>query len=456
MGGTKGTTIAAAPVAPGDLLAHHGYDELLKTRGQKRPRSNDRAVLARRCRKVSPCQQMRVDTSDRPPLHRLQTIVVNLERRPDRMKDVSTRLDQNCMGLPYTRFRATDGKMQSISTDEVSLSWHTACNVHYQRLRSIRKGWNDLDTYQECRLPMSPGERGCSSSHIRAWRYCVERSRRFGCENSPVLVLEDDAAPTVDFVPVLSKAMAALPSDAHILYLGYSQAADWRREITPELAEAEYVWTTVGYIIWPAGARILLSQLPVDAPVDNWMASLCARGKIKSYCVRPKIVRQAEGWNVNSDVAHSDEVSWDPSQQEPLLLVGEVNGWNVDTAKSSYRFEPVNSSASNNGEQESTLTFRVPEGNSGPMAFQLISLRKTWDFRLHPLAGSTELVCDEQDAVPVGILFGKEHAVAQGMNFLLNAPGRTITLRVTQTGEQFRVWFTEAEPSSPLECCGPL
>ena len=28
---------------------------------------------------------------------------------------------------------------------------------------------------------------------------------------------------------------------------------------------------------------------------------------IEAYCVRPKIVLQADAWNVNSDVAHSDE-----------------------------------------------------------------------------------------------------------------------------------------------------
>jgi len=94
--------------------------------------------------------------------------------------------------------------------------------------------------------------------------------------------------------------------------LGYSQAADWRREISPDLVEAEYVWTTVAYMIWPAGARILLNRLPIDQPVDNWMAAACAEGGIKSYCVTPKIIRQADAWGVNSDVGHSDEMYWGP------------------------------------------------------------------------------------------------------------------------------------------------
>ncbi len=37
----------------------------------------------------------------------------------------------------------------------------------------------------------------------------------------------------------------------------------------------------------------------------GWGFSERARGE--AYCVRPKIVLQADAWNVNSDVAHSDE-----------------------------------------------------------------------------------------------------------------------------------------------------
>jgi len=70
--------------------------------------------------------------------------------------------------------------------------------------------------------------------------------------------------------------MRDTPEDAQCLYLGYSQAADWKREVSADVVESIYVWTTVAYIIWPAGARLLLNQLPVNQPVDNWMATLAA------------------------------------------------------------------------------------------------------------------------------------------------------------------------------------
>jgi len=230
----------------------------------------------------------------------LTCVVVNLDRRPDRMEACGQSCAAHCPWLPYRRIPAVDGRKEFIDTGLVATSWHSDLNVVYQKIRSQRKGWDDLDNYVPRELKLSPGERGCSMSHIRAWRHCAELNR-------PLMVLEDDAALTPDFTPALTKALAALPDDAQVLYLGYSQAANWRRELSPHLVESEYVWTTVGYIIWPSGAKHFLEKLPVDQPVDNWMASQSARGPLRAYAVRPKIVRQAEEWNVASDVMHSDE-----------------------------------------------------------------------------------------------------------------------------------------------------
>ena len=65
-------------------------------------------------------------------------------------------------------------------------------------------------------------------------------------------------------------------------------------------------WTTVGYIIWPAGARLRISRLPVEGPVGNYMAQRCAEGDLNAYGVLPMTIRQGAEWNVNSDVGHSD------------------------------------------------------------------------------------------------------------------------------------------------------
>lgn len=240
-------------------------------------------------------------------LGKFKTVVINMDRRPDRLEGCSSRLTAMCPGLKWERMPAVDGRKTVISPNFVTNSWDTSPNVVYQRIRSIRKGWDDLHTYHERVLELSPGERGCAASHIKAWRQCLANG-----SEEPLLVIEDDAAPMPDFASILKRALAVLPSDAHILYLGYSQAAHWRREISADVVEAEYVWTTVGYIVWPAAAELMLSMLPINQPVDNWMAQLCASGKMKSYCVRPKLIRQSDAWNCGSDIRHSDESYWGP------------------------------------------------------------------------------------------------------------------------------------------------
>lgn len=283
---------------------------LKRQQSRPAPARTEEKKTARRRRVAPICPAMPEADEAQLVLGKLQTIVVSLDRRRDRMEGCAARLDAHCPGLRYSPFPATDGRRTQISTAEVVHSWHTARNVVYQKIRAVRKNWGDLDTYQERTLTLSAGERGCASSHIRAWRHCLELA---GGTERPLLVLEDDAAPTPEFAATLARALRALPPDAHLLYLGYSQAADWRREVSPELVESEYVWTTVGYIVWPAGARLLLDRLPVNGPVDNWLAGLCADRDIKAYCVRPKIIHQADAWNVNSDVAHSDEHYWGPN-----------------------------------------------------------------------------------------------------------------------------------------------
>jgi len=294
-----------------------------------------------RFRKVQSWQQPQKEclhslTPTQEFLRSLTTIVINLERRPDRLDKCLERLGQHCPMLRCARFSATDGRQDVIPANEVVSTWHTARNVVYQRLRAVRKGWGDLDTYKARQLELSAGERGCAKSHIRAWQHCLDVA---GASNKPLLVLEDDADPTPDFVGTMSRVLPNLPADAHLLYLGYSQAATWRREICPELVESEYVWTTVGYIVWPAGARLLLSKLPVDQPVDNYMAALNASGDLKAYCVRPKVVLQAEAWNVNSDVAHSDEHYWGPDSD---IHHSDSLYWGPEKAISEVRPKVVN------------------------------------------------------------------------------------------------------------------
>merc|ERR550514_1887726 len=82
------------------------------------------------------------------------------------------------------------------------------------------------------------------------------------------------------------------------------------------MAEVDYVWTTVGYIIWPKGARKLLQRLPIDSPVDNFMSWASHTNHTVAYATSQPIIKQEAPWNIASNVEHSDEKSQISKERE--------------------------------------------------------------------------------------------------------------------------------------------
>jgi len=152
---------------------------------------------------------------------------------------------------------------------------------------------------------MSGGERGCAHSHLRLWRIAAERS-------DPTLVLEDDVHLSFDrtddslkpaamngkvFTERLRLALKHAPKNLDVMYLGWS---GWRgghfkfmsedgegtsSEAKKYFRRAEYVWTTVAYVLTQAGAKKLLeaSKDSVNQPVDNFMAWEASQNRLNSY-----------------------------------------------------------------------------------------------------------------------------------------------------------------------------
>jgi len=230
------------------------------------------------------------------PMH-----VVSLSNRYDRWDRMSIRWNGMMLMHPEVcidmgRFDATNGAKDPIPLKLVTKMWNTARNRKY-----VGNGtWYDKvdDT-----LELTPGERGCAASHVRLWKKVAKM-------DGPAILVEDDAIPVDGFATKLMEGLKKVPKDADVLYLGYSKPdkSPWIREIPDsDIAEAEYVWTTVGYIIWPSGARKLLQRLPVDSPVDNYMSWASHENATKVYAFKQPLIRQELPWNLASDVEHSDE-----------------------------------------------------------------------------------------------------------------------------------------------------
>jgi len=239
------------------------------------------------------------------PLANLKALMVGLARRPDRRQRCEDMLKEQVPWLQCTFFNGTDGKNETIPDEEVSQTWNTKNNSLYGAYEDVfDKQGALLHSAAEFASPgvdyaFSPGERGCAHSHYRIWKHVAEAEH-------PVLVLEDDVqlvfersaggmASGATFTTRLEKAMAEVEGkEPDVLYLGWSGFRDgnYKHHTTSRgrksslVRKAEYVWTTVAYVLWPAGAKKLLEAAqPMNQPVDNFMAWECREGRLAAYVV---------------------------------------------------------------------------------------------------------------------------------------------------------------------------
>jgi len=239
------------------------------------------------------------------PLANLKALMVGLARRPDRRQRCEDMLKEQVPWLQCTFFNGTDGKNETIPDEEVSQTWNTKNNSLYGAYEDVfDKQGALLHSAAEFASPgvdyaFSPGERGCAHSHYRIWKHVAEAEH-------PVLVLEDDVqlvfersaggmASGATFTTRLEKAMVEVEGkEPDVLYLGWSGFRDgnYKHHTTSRgrksslVRKAEYVWTTVAYVLWPAGAKKLLEAAqPMNQPVDNFMAWECREGRLAAYVV---------------------------------------------------------------------------------------------------------------------------------------------------------------------------
>lgn len=217
----------------------------------------------------------------------LKGVCINLKSRPDRWLGLQKSMAKHAPWLRLQRTDAVDGRIAPPPVRDVVKRWNTA------RLAKL------FHWYRPKMVKMSPGERGCCASHLKAWRICARSGK-------PLLVLEDDACLLPAFTASLSTAIAEAPAGTGALWLT-SKDRGSRKRVGKALMQPTYLWTTVGYVIWPAAAKAFMKLLPMDMPVDNFMAWHIKEGTVKAFSVAPAAVRQSQTWNIGSDVPHSDD-----------------------------------------------------------------------------------------------------------------------------------------------------
>jgi len=94
------------------------------------------------------------------------------------------------------------------------------------------------------------------------------------------------------------------------LYLGW--AIPWGRAAVNRandwLLRTNYAWQLHAYVLRGRAVERLLASLPVDAPLDNFVARLVHEGKFVAYAVRDRLVNQEGSYHQrqgDSDINHS-------------------------------------------------------------------------------------------------------------------------------------------------------
>ena len=188
-------------------------------------------------------------------------------------------------GLTLVRHRAVNPAAGDIvSEKDCARQWETTLNAQFDH--SYLPGRT---------LLMSAGERGCAASHIQLWRRLLE------LDLPAAIIMEDDVVLHPDFRTHYEILLSQLPADYDILYLAYVNGYP-APHFRGELFRGVYVWTTSAYVLSNQGARRLLEHLPVDGPVDNYIAKLMCYSHIKTFLPANPTVTQL-GWIQTSNTA---------------------------------------------------------------------------------------------------------------------------------------------------------
>ncbi|KAM7543262.1 hypothetical protein Aperf_G00000013533 [Anoplocephala perfoliata] len=221
-----------------------------------------------------------------------QIYLINLERRPDRLRKMNYALREQ--GIKAKLIRATDGKEL---TPDVIRQWNITQLSGY------------ADPYHKRALKF--GEIGCFLSHYRIWQDMVEQ----GYER--ILILEDD----LRFVPGFNRRLAATIKEADValpdwelLYVGRKRMStnEVMVEGTHFLAYPSYTYWTLAYMLRRSGALKLMAQRPLEkmVAVDEFLPIMFNRHPNKR-------------WLAHFEPRNLLAISAEPLLVEPLRYTGE-------------------------------------------------------------------------------------------------------------------------------------
>lgn len=183
--------------------------------------------------------------------------LINLDRRQDRLKAVSARLDK--LNIKYERFSAFDGSSDAIKDEFKNLQ---------------RRGTHIT----------SVGTYGCLLSHLAV----LKDAKRLGLKR--VLILEDDVLFIKNFTEELQK-IKNIPDDWDVLYIGASQEATVFRKsnVKNGYYRANRTYGMFAYIVKNHVFDLLIDTFEKRTRnIDYSMVAL--QGKLKCYVMWENLI----------------------------------------------------------------------------------------------------------------------------------------------------------------------
>lgn len=223
-----------------------------------------------------------VATRQRASLIAIPVVYINLDRRKDRRRHCLDQLAPHFKTIG--RFAAIDGSSMLEQDPRVLQFYDLQDNAR----------WDGNIKHYRCQR-MSPGEVGCSLSHLEVW----------SDGDDAVAIFEDDVVLERDFNSRFKTFFAALPADWDIAYLGYIDTGGLEETAQPKIRRVKFVFGAYAYMLSSRGRRKLRSSVPIDRPVDNFLGMLTETRQLQAYAAFPALATQLEFGGRGSDIRHS-------------------------------------------------------------------------------------------------------------------------------------------------------
>jgi GR25 family glycosyltransferase involved in LPS biosynthesis len=202
-------------------------------------------------------------------------IYINLDRRPDRNKNMIELLHKYNLAHISQRFRAYDGRQLNLDNIDQSLI--------------TKQGINDATESNKLYTILTPGGIGCALSHHAIYKKIIDDNI------NACLILEDDVQFSDKFnaqLNILENIIKRDDIDYDLFFLGFTKSAlNYKHSCKiNRICSYSRIYGLFGYIVTNKGARKLLNIFPITKQIDTEISNHSDQIKILGLSYETSII----------------------------------------------------------------------------------------------------------------------------------------------------------------------